>query len=116
MITIKTPEEIEIMKEGGAILSAILDELETLAVVGNTTLDIDDRAMELIEKYGVEPMTLGYHAQFAPRPYPAATCISINDVIVHGIPNEEPIDIIEGDVVSIDVVIAHKGLVVDSAR
>ncbi len=116
MITIKTPEEIEIMKEGGAILSAILDELETLAVVGNTTLDIDDRAMVLIEKYGVEPMTLGYHAQFAPRPYPAATCISINDVIVHGIPNEEPIDIIEGDVVSIDVVIAHKGLVVDSAR
>ncbi len=116
MITIKSPEEIAIMKEGGAILSAILDELETLAVPGNTTLDIDDRAMELIEEYGVEPMTLGYHAQFAPRPYPAATCISINDVIVHGIPNEEPIDIIEGDMVSIDVVIAHKGLVVDSAR
>lgn len=116
MITIKSPEEIEILKEAGAILATILDELETLAVVGNTTLDIDDRAMELIEEYGVEPMTLGYHAQFAPRPYPAATCISINDVIVHGIPNEEPIDIIEGDVVSIDVVIAHKGMVVDSAR
>ena len=116
MITIKSPEEIEILKEAGAILAAILDDLETLAVPGNTTLDIDDRAMELIEEYGVEPMTLGYHAQFAPRPYPAATCISINDVIVHGIPNEEPIDIIEGDVVSIDVVIAHKGMVVDSAR
>lgn len=116
MITLKTKEEIEILQEGGKILAAILDELETLAVPGNTTLDIDDRAMELIEEYGVEPMTLGYHAEFAPRPYPAATCISINDVIVHGIPNEEPIDIIEGDVVSIDVVIAHKGMVVDSAR
>jgi methionyl aminopeptidase len=116
MITLKSSEEIEILAQGGKILAAILDELETLAVPGNTTLDIDDRAMELMEEYGVEPMTLGYHAQFAPRPYPAATCISINDVIVHGIPNEDPIDILEGDVVSIDVVIAYQGLVVDSAR
>jgi methionyl aminopeptidase len=116
MITLKSSEEIEILAQGGKILAAILDELETLAVVGNTTLDIDDRAMELMEEYGVEPMTLGYHAQFAPRPYPAATCISINDVIVHGIPNEEPLEIMDGDVVSIDVVIAYQGMVVDSAR
>lgn len=116
MIKLKSPEEIAILHEGGKILAAILDELETLAVAGNTTLDIDDRANELMEEYDVEPMTLGYHAQFAPRPYPAATCISINDVIVHGIPNEEPIEIIDGDVVSIDVVIAYKGFVVDSAR
>jgi len=116
MIKLKSKEDIEILKEGGKILAAILDELETVAVVGNTTLDIDDKAMELIEKYGVEPMTLGYHPEFAPRPYPAATCVSINDVIVHGIPNEEPIEIMDGDVVSIDVVIAYKGMVVDSAR
>lgn len=116
MITLKTKEDIEILKEGGKILASILDELETLAIPGNTTLDIDDRAMELMEEYDVEPMTLGYHAEFAPRPYPAATCVSINDVLVHGIPNEEPIEIIEGDVVSIDVVIAYKGMVVDSAR
>lgn len=116
MIKLKSEEDIAILKEGGKILASILDELEKLAVAGNTTLDIDDRAMELMEEYGVEPMTLGYHAQFAPRPYPAATCVSINDVIVHGIPNEEPIEIEDGDVVSIDVVIAHKGMVVDSAR
>lgn len=116
MITLKTQQEIDILAEGGKILAYILDELELLAVAGNTTLDIDDRAMELMEEYEVEPMILGYHAQFAPRPYPAATCISINDVIVHGIPNEEPVELIEGDVVSIDVVIGHKGMVVDSAR
>jgi len=116
MIKLKSAEQIAVMKEGGAILAAILDELETVAVVGNTSLDIDDRAMELMEEYNVEPMTLGYHAQFAPRPYPAATCVSINDVIVHGIPNEEPVEIQDGDVVSIDVVIAYKGMVVDSAR
>lgn len=116
MITLKTDEEIKLLQEGGKILASILDELELLAVAGNTTLDIDDRAMELMEEYDVEPMTLGYHPDFAPRPYPAATCVSINDVIVHGIPNEEPIAFEEGDVVSIDVVIAYEGMVVDSAR
>lgn len=116
-ITIKTEEDIALMRTGGVILATILDKLEKEAVVGATTLDIDDRAMALMEEYDVEPMTLGYHAQFAPRPYPAATCISINDVVVHGIPNEEPIiTIADGDVVSIDVVIAYEGMVVDSAR
>jgi methionyl aminopeptidase len=116
MINLKTDSDIAIMREGGAILAAILDELCDLAVPGNTTLDIDDRAMELMEHYGVEPMTLGYHASFAPRPYPAATCISINDTVVHGIPNESPKTLKDGDVVSIDVVIAHNGLIVDAAR
>lgn len=115
-ITIKTPEDIELLREGGKILASILDELEKEAKIGNTTLDIDDRAMDLMETYGVEPMTLGYHPHFAPRPYPAATCVSINDVLVHGIPNEDPIEIKDGDLVSIDVVIAFEGMVVDSAR
>lgn len=115
-ITLKTKEDIELLREGGRILATILNELEKEAVPGNTTLDIDDRAMELMEEYEVEPMTLGYHAHFAPRPYPAATCVSINDVLVHGIPNEDPEEIVEGDLVSIDVVIAYKGMVVDSAR
>ncbi len=116
MITIKTAEDIQILREGGKILARMLNELEKLAIPGNTTLDIDDRAMELIEEYGVEPMILGYKAKFAPRPYPAATCVSINDVVVHGIPNEAPIEIEDGDIVSIDLVIGYKGLVLDSAR
>ena len=116
MITIKTAEDIEILREGGVILARILNELEKLVVPGNTSLDIDDRAMELIEEYGVEPMILGYRASFADRPYPAATCVSINDVVVHGIPNESPQTIEEGDIVSIDLVIGHRGLIVDSAR
>lgn len=116
MITYKSKEEIKILHAGGKILARILDELETLAVAGNTTLDIDDRAMELMEEYDVEPMTLGYHPEFAPRPYPAGSCVSINDVLVHGIPNEDPIEMQDGDIVSIDVVIGYKGMVVDSAR
>ncbi len=115
-ITIKTPEDIKLLKEGGLILADILDLLEKEIIDGATTLDVDDRAMQLMEEYGVSPMILGYHAKFAPRPYPAATCVSINDVVVHGIPNENPETFTDGDVVSIDVVIGYKGLVLDSAR
>ena len=115
-ITFKTDADIKLLRKGGKILATILDELEKEAIPGNTTLDIDDRAMELIEEYGVEPMILGYAAHFAPRPYPAATCVSVNDVVVHGIPNEDPEVIQEGDVVSIDLVIGYEGIIVDSAR
>jgi methionyl aminopeptidase len=115
-IHIKTPEDIKLLRKGGAILGVILDELEKEVVAGNTTLDVDDRAMELVEEYGVEPMILGYHPQFAARPYPAATCVSIDDEVVHGIPNETPKTFVEGEVVSIDCVIAYEGMIVDSAR
>lgn len=115
-ITIKTNEDITLLRKGGELLGMILDELETVAIPGNTTLDIDDRAMELLEKYGLEPMILGYQPRFASRPFPAATCVSINDVIVHGIPNEHPTTIEDGDLVSIDLVIGYEGMVLDSAR
>ncbi len=115
-ITIKTEEEIAILRKGGKILATILDELEKEVTAGNTTLDVDDRAMELMEEYGVEPMILGYHPRFAERPYPAAICVSINDEVVHGIPNEDVVEFIDGDIVSIDCVIGYQGLVLDSAR
>ncbi|OGG88449.1 type I methionyl aminopeptidase [Candidatus Kaiserbacteria bacterium RIFOXYD1_FULL_42_15] len=113
MISKKTPEEIIVLKEAGAILAKILKELTKVAIVGNTTLDIDDRAMELVEEYDVEPILLGYHPDFAPRPYPAAICVSTNHCVQHGIPSEEVV-FKEGDVVNIDMSIAHKGMVVDS--
>lgn len=115
-ITLKTESEIAILRKGGKILATILDELEKEVIAGNTTLDVDDRAMELMEEYGVEPLILGYHPRFAERPYPAAVCVSINDEVVHGIPNEDVVEFIDGDVVSIDAVIGYQGLVLDSAR
>lgn len=115
-ITIKTKEDIKKLREGGKLLGMILDELEKEVVPGVTSLEVDDRAMELIEENGLEPMTLGYQPSFAPRPYPASTCVSVNDVVVHGIPNELPYAFKDGDVVSLDLVIGYKGLVLDSAR
>src|SRR6056297_1594516 len=113
---IKDDAAIALLRKGGKLHAAVLDELEKEVVAGATTLDVDDRAMALLEEYGLEPMTLGYQPTFAPRPYPAATCVSINDVVVHGIPNEDPETFQAGDVVSIDLVTAYEGMVLDAAR
>lgn len=113
MISKKTPEEIETLKEGGAILASILKELGNACVPGATTMDLDDLAMELAEKHKVEPVLLGYHPSFADRPFPAAICTSVNNCVQHGIPSEEVV-LEEGDVVNIDMVIAYKDLFVDS--
>lgn len=115
-ILIKTKEDFEKMRLAGAVLARVLDELEAMVRPGISTQDLDDEAMRLVEKYGGEPILLGYHPEFAPRPYPAAICTSVNDVIVHGIPNESPITLKEGDIIGIDVTISVDGLVVDSAR
>ena len=113
MITKKTPEEIEVLKEAGALLGRMLRELAAELKPGMTTLDIDDMAMELVEKYHVEPVLLGYHPTFAPTPYPAAICVSVNDCVQHGVPSEDVV-LKEGDVVNLDMSIGHKGMIVDS--
>ncbi|MEN9920920.1 MAG: methionyl aminopeptidase [Candidatus Parcubacteria bacterium] len=113
MITKKTPEEIEILKEAGAILGTILRELGNSLEVGMTTLDIDDLAMELVEKYQVEPVLLGYHPTFADTPYPASLCVSVNDCVQHGVPSDDVV-LKKGDIVNLDMSIAHKGMIVDS--
>ncbi len=113
MITKKTPEEIVVLKEAGHLLAKILREIAKEAVPGVTTLALDDRAMELAEEYGVEPVLLGYHPTFAEYPYPAAVCISVNNCVQHGIPSEEVI-LKEGDTVNIDMSIGYQGMIVDS--
>jgi methionyl aminopeptidase len=113
MITKKSEAEIAILKEGGAILAKLLKELAKVAVPGNTTLDIDDRAMQLCEEWGVEPILLGYHPGFADYPYPASVCVSVNNCVQHGIPKEEEV-LKTGDVVNIDMAIGYQGMVVDS--
>jgi methionyl aminopeptidase len=113
MITKKTPAEIEILKEAGGILGTILRTLGDSLEVGMTTLDIDDLAMELVEKYQVEPVLLGYHPTFAATPYPASLCVSVNDCVQHGVPSDDVV-LKKGDVVNLDMSIAHKGMIVDS--
>ncbi len=112
---IKTPEEIEIMREGGARHAQILSELAALVKPGVSTLTLEEEALAMIKAMGDMPAFLGYRPAGARRPFPAALCVSINDEIVHGIPNEAPRIIEEGDLVSIDLGLVHKGLITDSA-
>lgn len=115
MIRLKTKEDIAKLREGGKILADILDALEAYTKDGVSTEEMNDQAMMLIEKYGAEPVLLGYHPTFAPRPYPAAICTSINDVVQHGIPNANDV-LVEGDIIDLDVTIGYKGMIVDSGR
>ncbi len=114
-ILLKTPEEIAIMRDGGKRHAQILTELSLLVKPGVSTLILEEEAMRLIKSLGDEPAFLGYQPQGAKRPYPAALCVSINDEIVHGIPNEAERIIKEGDIVSLDLGLKHKGLITDSA-
>lgn len=113
MITKKTPAEIEVLKQGGAILAGVLHEMAKAAKPGMSTLDLDDIAQTLADERGVEAVLLGYHPGFAPFPYPAATCISVNNVVQHGIPKEDVV-LEEGDIVNLDMSIGYEGMVVDS--
>lgn len=116
MITLKTADEIARLRRGGKVLARILDELSAFAVPGVSTEYLNDEALERMERYGAEPALLGYHPEFAPRPYPAAICASLNDVVEHGIPNEAPRILKEGDIIGLDTTIVFEGMVVDSGR
>jgi len=115
MITIKTKEEIEILREGGKRHAFILQEIAQKVVPGVSTGELEDLARALIEESGDKSSFLKYTPKGAKRPYPAALCVSVNNEIVHGIPNEDPKILQEGDVVTIDLGLTHKGLITDSA-
>lgn len=111
---IKTKEEIEIMRECGKRLSYVLDELEKAVVPGKTPAQLDTLAKKLILDLGDEPSFLHYWPEGAHKPYPATLCVSTNDEVVHGIPGKKKFK--QGDLVSIDLGIKHKGFHTDSAR
>lgn len=115
MIRLKTHEEIEILREGGKRLAEILSILAQKVLSGVSTFYLEEEARQLIKEGGDKPAFLGYTPQGAKRPFPAALCVSINDEIVHGIPNEEEKIIREGDLVSLDFGITHRGLITDAA-
>lgn len=115
MINIKTKEEIEIMREGGKRHAYILAEVAKKVVPGVSTQILEDYANKLIKEGGDTAAFLNYTPRGAKRPYPASLCVSVNNEIVHGIPNEDPLILAEGDVVSLDLGLVHQGLITDSA-
>jgi methionyl aminopeptidase len=112
---IKNEEDIVALREGGRRLSNIMKKLAAAVVPGASTQDIDHLARTLIEDGGDTPSLLLYQPHGSDRPFPATICISINDEIVHGIPNEVPQIFSEGDIVGLDLVLTHDGRFVDMA-
>ena len=114
MITIKTKEEIEILKEGGKILTEVLKEISELAKLGVSTGFLNQKAREMILAGGALPSFEGYKSSFFDRPYPAAICASLNNVVVHGLPSEKVI-LEEGDILKLDIGIKYKNFFTDAA-
>jgi methionyl aminopeptidase len=114
-MTITTEAERENLIEGGKRLAAVLRALKAKVAAGVTTEELDTLAESMIREGGDEPCFLGYTPEGAGRPYPATLCVSINDEIVHGIPNEEVKTLKEGDIVGLDLGLRHGGIIVDAA-
>ena len=114
-MTIKNDTERENLIEGGKRLAAVLRALKAKVAPGVTTEVLDDLAEQLIRDGGDEPCFLGYTPEGAQRPYPATLCVSINDEIVHGVPNESVKTLREGDIVGLDLGLSHNGVIVDAA-
>lgn len=112
---IATNTERDTLVEAGKRLSLILRALEAHARAGVTTGELDVLAEQMIREGGDEPCFLGYTPEGANRPYPATLCVSINDEVVHGIPNEYERVLKTGDIVGLDLGLSHQGMIVDAA-
>ena len=108
-VTIKSAREIELMREAGRLLAEVHDELAAFIKPGISTKDIDKLGEKLIRERGCIPNFLNYHG------YPASVCVSVNDEVVHGIPNKHRI-LQDGDIVSLDAGLIYKGYHSDAAR
>jgi methionyl aminopeptidase len=112
MIPIKNKDGIARMRESCAIAATVLHRLREKVQPGISTYDLDQAARELIEDFGARSACFGY--QIGSRRYPAYSCISVNEEVVHGIGSLKRI-LREGDIVSLDVVIEYNGYIGDNA-
>jgi methionyl aminopeptidase len=110
-ITIKTPQELEIMRVAGRINAEALAAAHAVIRPGVSTADINAAAEEVLQRYGVYSPFKNYPG---PYPYPASTCVSVNEELVHGIPSKTR-KLKEGDIVSVDCGTVYEGFVGDSA-
>lgn len=108
MIDIKSEDEIKLMRHSGKIAYELLNNLKDLMKPGVTTKELDDYSYKYMADRDCTPSFLGFEG------YPASICVSINEIVVHGIPNDKKI-LKNGDIVSVDVGVNYKGLNTDTA-
>jgi len=109
MIITKSAREIELMREAGHVVALVFETLRPMLKNGVTTLELDQKAEEVIRSHGCTPTFKGYGG------FPGAICISINDTLIHGIPSSK-IVLHDGDIVSLDVGATYRGYCGDACR
>ena len=112
MITLKSPQQIAKMRAAGRVVRKVLNTAGAAAVPGITTGELEDMAARIISEHGGTSPFLGY-APGAHPPFPAWTCISVNEEVVHGVPGRRVLK--EGDIVTIDCGVELDGWIADSA-
>lgn len=113
MIELKTAAEIDAVAAAGVIVGDVLSAIGEKAAIGISPRELDDMAADLISDRGAKPTFLGYHPSWAPTPYSAVTCISVNDAVVHGLPSTTPLA--GGDLLSVDLAVHLDGWCADAA-
>jgi methionyl aminopeptidase len=113
-IKLKSPREIGLMREAGRVVAKALERVRTMAAPGVSTAEFDEAVGDVFREHGAIPLFKGYPSTTKGKPpFPAVICASLNDQIVHGIPNRRPLR--DGDVVSIDTGCKLNGWCGDSA-
>lgn len=113
MIELKTAQELEVMRESGRVVAKALAAVRAHSAVGVSLRELDEVAASIIAAAGAKPSFQDYHPSWAPFPYPSVICTSVNDAIVHGLPNDYRLR--DGDLVSIDCGAYIDGLHGDAA-
>ena len=114
MVELKSESQIEAMAAAGAVVAEALRAVIDHARPGRTTRDLDTVAAGVLAKHGATSPFLNYHPDWAPTPFTAVLCTSVNDAIVHGVPNAEVLA--DGDLVSVDFGATLRGWCGDAAR
>ncbi|MCE9558850.1 MAG: type I methionyl aminopeptidase [Armatimonadetes bacterium] len=107
MIVLKTPAQLELMREGGRIHARTMKAVGAMVAPGRTTNELNDVAHQMIVDAGAVPSFLDY------RGYPKSICLSVNEEVVHGIPSDRVL--VEGDVVGVDIGVYFQGFHIDAA-
>lgn len=113
MVELKTPGEIDAIHGAGQVVARVLAAVRAAATPGTQLADLDDVARGVLAQAGAVSPFLGYQPAFAPVPYPAAICVSVNDAALHGIPGRRRLA--DGDLVSVDAGAVLDGWTADAA-
>lgn len=114
MVELKTEAEVEAMAAAGAVVAEALRAVAEYAKPGLSTADLDKVAADVLARHGAGSPFLNYHPRWAPSPFPAVLCVSVNDAVVHGVPNGQALA--DGDLVSVDFGATLRGWCGDAAR